>query len=145
MKTKDILTIHAMLNEQGKTLQKVESDDAKFDIIMLASKMRKIADDYKELLTDASEKLKGANHDEVMSQLAKWRNEGTEALTQDERIAVNRYLADYQKKVEKCVEPEAEKEHDIDTKPLKDNMKGIILSYGWDVNTADQFIKIVES
>jgi len=144
MKTKDILFVHNLLKEQGKTLSKVESDDAKFDIIILVSKMRKIAEDYQELIDDAMEKLKGENHDEMQELLISARRD-SESITKEQYAAINKYYKEYQERVDKCVEPETNKDHELDITCLKDNLKGVILSYGWDMPTADSYIKAIES
>lgn len=134
MKTTRIVSIYELLS--NAKINKV-ADQGKIKIIKAVREMKKISTDFNELLEDAREKLKGENHDVLIEKAARWQQEGDSVnLTDDEKIEINNYLADYSSKIDECIKDDAEKEHELEfTKLTEEEFEGLISSNDWDVKT----------
>lgn len=118
LKTKNILEVYQIVSEAKLT--KV-SDSNKIKIVRMLFKMKPINEDYQDFIKDAQEKLKGENHDEILAKAQQWQKEGENtALTENERIEVNKYLFAYQQKIEECAREEIEKVHSLEYERIGD-------------------------
>lgn len=118
-KTMEIVAAYSKIKDAK--LGKLE-DEQKFAVIRIGKKLKQIAVDFEEFVQDAREKLKDEKFDEMQEKVQKWQ--GKTAQTDDEKIevtAINAYYNIYNKKVEECVKPEAEKEVEIDIEPLTED------------------------
>ena len=119
MKTLKILAAYnAMI---GSKLTKMDGD-GKIKIIKAIKVMKPIATDYEDFRKDAIDRLKPEGYDEMNKKLEQWQKEGEKTtLTFTERAEINKFFADYQMAVDKCLNEETEKEHDIDFGKLTDD------------------------
>lgn len=136
MKTIDIATIYSLLNEAKLT----KMDDAdKFKVIKALRKIKPIAKAYEDFIEDAKNKLKGEDFDKMFEKAQTWNkdNQGKKVgeLTQ-EQIAelepINKYFAEYNQSVDKCVKEEAEKEVELTFDKLNEEAFGkLVASNDW--------------
>ncbi len=108
MKTINIVTAYRTINAAKLT----KMDDAdKYRVIKAIREMKPIAEQFDSFVSDARERLKPEDFDAMQKKAVKWQKEGEQTtLTMEERIAINRFFTDYNKRVEECVKEEAEKE-----------------------------------
>lgn len=128
--TKEIVEVYSILKDAKIT----KMDDAdKFKVIKSLRPLKKISEDFEDFRTDALEKLKGDNHNEMAERARKWQQDGDKTtLTDKERIEVNTYFTEYNDKVTKCLTEELEKEHDLDDVNLTEDAFGkLIASNDW--------------
>lgn len=128
--TKEIVEVYSILKDAKIT----KMDDAdKFKVIKSLRPLKKISEDFEDFRTDALEKLKGDNHNEMTERARKWQQDGDKTtLTDKERIEVNTYFTEYNDKVTKCLTEELEKEHDLDDVNLTEDAFGkLIASNDW--------------
>lgn len=138
--TKEILDAYVLLVNAKVT----KMDDAdKFKVIKALRPIRKIGNDFNDFKTVVLEKLKGENHDELAKMANKWQKEKENTtLTEQEKIKVNSYFAEYNNKVTKCLKEELEKEHDLDDVNLTEEAFGqLVASNDWTLGQ----IEIVEN
>lgn len=108
MKTIEIVKAYRIINEAKLT--KMEDAD-KYKVIKAIRAMKPIATSFEDFTKDAQERLKGEEFANMQKKAEQWQKEGEKTtLTMDERIAINRFFTDYNKRVEECVKDEAEKE-----------------------------------
>lgn len=118
MKTRQIVSAYKVLNEAKLT--KMDDGD-KFKVIKALRAMKVIAKDFEEFMGDAKEKLKGENHEEMLSKAQEWNSKHGNSKLGDlsaeeakELADMEKYFSDYSKKVDGCIVEEAEKEADLD-------------------------------
>lgn len=147
MKTKDIVSIYAFLNEAKLT--KMEDAD-KFTVIKALRVFKPVAKGYEDFIEDAKNKLKGEEHDAMTERAQKWNdaNQGKKVgeLTKEqiaELEAINKYFSDYNKSVEDCVKEEAEKEVELAFDKLTEESFGkLVASNDW---TCGQIMELSDS
>lgn len=134
MKTEIIVSVFNLLS--SAKINKV-SDSGKIKIIKAMREMKPIATDFDELVKDAREKLQGDNHDEMVEKAQRWQQKGDEVdMTDEEKIAVNTYFAEYGQRIDACITEEAKKEHEMNfTKLTDEEFEGLLSSNDWDVKT----------
>lgn len=119
-------------------------DDAdKFKVIKALKELKAVATDFEDFRTDARKKLEGEGHEEMIRKAQQWQAEGEKTtLTEEERVAVNKYLVGYNSKVAECVAEEAGKEHELDFEALtEDAFVKLLGSNDW---TARQIMEVEE-
>lgn len=108
MKTIEIVKAYRIINEAKLT--KMEDAD-KYKVIKAIRALKPIVTSFEDFTKDAQERLKGEEFANMQKKAEQWQKEGEKTtLTMDERIAINRFFTDYNKRVEECVKEEAEKE-----------------------------------
>lgn len=108
MKTIEIVKAYRIINEAKLT--KMEDAD-KYKVIKAIRALKPIATSFDDFTKEAQERLKGEEFANMQKKAEQWQKEGEKTtLTMDERIAINRFFTDYNKRVEECVKEEAEKE-----------------------------------
>lgn len=119
LKTKTCLEVYQTVSEAKLT--KV-SDSDKIKIVRMLFKMKPINESYQDFIKDAQEKLKGENHDEIISKAQQWQKEGENTtLTEEERIEINKYLIEYQRQLDECAREEVEKVHNLEYERIGDD------------------------
>lgn len=137
MKTINIVSAYRTINVAK--LSKMEDAD-KYKVIKAIREMKPIAEQFDSFVSDARERLKPEDFDAMQKQAVKWQEEGENTtLTMEERVRLNRYFEDYNKKVEECVREESEKEHELKFCRLsEDAFCKFLGSNDWDVKTIVQ-------
>lgn len=108
MKTIEIVKAYRIINEAKLT--KMEDAD-KYKVIKAIRAMKPIATSFDDFTKEAQERLKDDDFSAMQKKAEQWQKEGEQTtLTMEERIAINRFFTDYNKRVEECVKEEAEKE-----------------------------------
>lgn len=103
-------------------------------IVKARKAMRPYAEEYEAFLKDAQEKLKGEGFDELQAKVQKWAE-----LTDEEKIAVNKELGEYQRKIDKTVKEELEREADIEVDKLEDaSLTKLVQENGWEMKKLDE-------
>lgn len=140
MKKAEVLAIYEIV----KSAKLTKMDDAdKFKVIKALKEMKPVAVDFDEFKKEALEKLKGEEHDDMVSKAQKWQNEGENtALTAEERINLNRYFQSYNTSVMECVREEAEKDIELNVGKLTDEaFEKMVASNDW---SAEQALAVYE-
>lgn len=114
--TEKILSVYNLINDAKLT--KMDDED-KFRMIKIIRVLKPVATNFEDFKKDASEKLKGENHEEMLEKAQKWQTEGENTtLSEAERIEINKYFTDYNNKIVECLKDEAKKENELDYEPL---------------------------
>jgi len=124
--TKQISEVYAKLADAKIT--KMEDAD-KFKVIKALKQLKSIATAYEDFKKDAGEKLKGEEHDKMIEKAQKWQNEGKDTtLTEEEKIAVNKYFSEYNDKISSCLKEEAAKENELTFEALTEEAFGRLMT-----------------
>lgn len=131
MKLEKIVTAYKALGEAKVT--KLDEGEV-IKIVKARKAMRPYAEEYEAFLKDAQEKLKGEGFDELQAKVQKWAE-----LTDEEKLAVNRELNEYQRKIDKTVKEELEREVDIEPEKLADgSLTKLVQENGWEMKKLDE-------
>ena len=118
MKTMNIIAAYNEL--VGSKLTKM-GGEGKITVVKIIKAFKPIATDYEDFRKDALERLKPEGFDKMAEKAQKWQSEGEKTtLTATERAEINKFFADYQIEVDKCLKEETEKEHELDYPKLTD-------------------------
>lgn len=130
IKTSTIIAVYNAINVAKLTKL---SDTDKFKVIRMARAMKEVANGFNDFTKEAQEKLKDEQFDGMVEKAQQWQKDGEKTLlTESERIAINRYFADYNRKVEECVKVEAEKEIELEFELLgEDGFLQLAASNDW--------------
>ena len=136
MKFVDVFVAYDVLGNASMSTLDVESVGVILDNRML---MRSRVDEYKALLSDAQEKFKPENYDEIMQMKQNWNN-----LSTNERELVNNAIAEYSNKLGTVLEPKLNEEVDIELKKisLKEASK-LMVENKWTPNDLDKISIII--
>lgn len=147
MKTKEMVSAYKILNEAKLT----KMDDAdKFKVIKALRAMKVIAKDFEDFMDDAKEKLKGENHEEMLSKAQEWNSKHGNSKLGDlsaeeakELADMEKYFSDYSKKVDGCIAEESEKEAEAEfCKLSEDAFAKLVASNDW---TCGQMMQISDA
>lgn len=132
LKIEKIVSVYTILKDAKLT--KMESAD-KFKVIKAIRPMQPIAEEWNNFISNVDKKLQKENHDEIIEKAQKWQREGEETtLSQEEKIEVNKYLLEYQKEKEACINDELEKEEELSFDKINDSaFEKLIDSNDWKV------------
>lgn len=135
IKTADCVSAYNILKDSS--LGKMSGAD-KINVIKTIKSIKGVAEDFIAFRTDASERLRGDNHDEMAKLATQWQKEGDTALTDDEKVAVNEYFTKYGKELKDCLDEESNKEHEVDVRELSEEAFGNLLDANdkWTVEQA---------
>lgn len=141
-KTNEIVNAYALLKDAKSS--KMEDAD-RFKVVKALRQIKKIAEDFEDFRNDAMEQLKGEKHDEMLEKAKQWQNEGQNtSLTEKERIAINEYFDEYNKKVTDCLKDELEKTHTLDYETLSDDaFSKLIATNDWTLGQIEQISTIL--
>ena len=100
--------------------------------------MKPIVESLQDFEKDARKKLEGDNHKEMVELVQKWQEEGENTtLTIDERKTINKYLTDYNNRVNRCLKEEMDAIVELNFEKLSDSeLEKFIDSNDWTVNQA---------
>ena len=132
IKTSVIVAVYNLL-KSAKLGDMATAD--KFNVIKSIKALKVIAEDFETFRTDASEKLKGDNHEAMQQKAWEWRDKGDKAtLTDDEKLEVNAYFDKYAKDLGECVLEEANKDNEIDIRTINEESFGKFMAANdWNV------------
>lgn len=132
LSVKNVITVYNALKEAK--MSKMESAD-QIKLVKIFHKLKGIVVPYQDFVKDAQEKLKGENHEDIISKAQKWQQEGDNCdLSHEERVEINTYLMDYQKRQDECLKEEFEKLHEIEFDKLNEDSFGkLVASNDWTV------------
>lgn len=131
MKLVELVACYKALGE-AKVTKLEESEVIK--VVKARKAMRPFAEEYDAFLKDVQEKFKPENFDEIQSNVQKWKD-----LSDEEKIATNKTLAEYQKKVNDAVEAELNKVVEVSVEKLNENSATkILLENGWELKKLDE-------
>lgn len=135
MKKIEILEAYGLINEAK--LSKLDTG-AKIKIIKICKEMKPIVESLQDFEKDARKKLEGDNHKEMVELVQKWQEEGENTtLTIDERKTINKYLTDYNNRVNRCLKEEMDAIVELNFEKLSDSeLEKFIDSNDWTVNQA---------
>ena len=133
MKKIEILEAYSLINEAK--LSKLDIG-AKIKIIKACKEMKPVVEQLQDFEKDARKKLEGDNHKEIVELVQKWQEEGENTtLTIDERKNINKYLADYNNRVNLCLKEEMDEIVELCFEKLSDSeLEKFIDSNDWTVN-----------
>ena len=118
MKLKSLIAAYKALGEAKVT--KLEASEV-LKIVKARKAMRTHAEDYDAFLKDCQEKFKPEFWDDIQAKAQQWQQEGEETkLTIEERKAINKALATYQKNIDSAVKEELEKDIVINIEKLSE-------------------------
>ena len=137
MKVKEIVTAYKVLGD-AKVTKLEESEVIK--VVKIRKAMRSIAEDYEQFLKDVQEKFKPENWDEIQSKIQQWQQEGENtALSEEERIEINKIVIEYTRKIDTALKEELEKEISIDIEKLKeDSLTKLLIENGWELKKLEE-------
>ena len=124
IKTADCVSAYSILKDSS--LGKMPGAD-KINVIKTIKSIKSIAEDFINFRTDAAERLRGDNHDEMTKLATQWQRDGDTALTDDEKVAVNEYFSRYGKELKDCLDEESNKEHEVDVRTISEDAYGLLL------------------
>lgn len=139
---KTIMIIAAYNALTGSKLTKM-SGDGKIKVVKIIKAMKPIATDYDDFRKDALERLKPEGYDAMAEKAQQWQKDGENTtLTATERAEINQFFADYQTEVDKCLNDEVNKEHELSfTKLTADEFTALCDGNDW---TAGQMLELMD-
>lgn len=141
MTTKQIVSAYNLINPAK--LSKMDDAD-KFKTIKAIRVMKPIAETFEGLVKDAREKLKDENHEDMQERANKWNEKHGQTRQRldipaedlKELEVINAYFHEYSVKVDKCIEEEADQEHELSFDKLTEEAFGkFIASNDFDVKS----------
>lgn len=142
MKLKDAVALYKVLGE-AKVSTLSEKD---ITIVVKTRKdLRSVVEDYEAFLKDCQEKFKPEDWDNIQEKIQKWQQEGEKTtLTVEERIKINKAVADYQNKINSAVKDELNKDVEITIEKLSDDAAAKLLKHNdWEINKLDELSPIL--
>lgn len=139
---KTVLIIAAYNTLTGSKLTKM-SGEGKIKVVKIIKAMKPIATDYEDFRKDALERLKPEGFDAMAEKAQQWQKEGDKTtLTATERAEINQFFADYQTDVDKCLNDEVNKEHELElTKLTAEEFTSLCDGNDW---TAGQMLELMD-
>lgn len=118
MKLRELISAYNRLG--GATMTKLDDKDV-VKALKARKAMRPHAEEYEAFLKDCQEKFKPEGWDDIQAKAQQWQQEGEETkLTIEERKAINKALATYQKNIDSAVKEELEKDIVINIEKLSE-------------------------
>lgn len=96
----------------------------KFALVKIVCKLKPIATAFEAFREDVQTRLRPENFDEMQQKAQDWQKqeqEGNVTLSEEERIAINKFFNDYVVSVNACIKEEAEKTVDVDFNLLSED------------------------
>lgn len=133
---KQVVNCYKILGEAKVT--KLEDSEV-VKIVKNRKVMRPIVNDYEAFLKDVQEKFKPKDWDEIQKKVQQWQQEGENTtLSASEKIAINKALIDYQRKIENAIKEELAKEIELNISILKeDSATKLLIENSWELNKLD--------
>ena len=142
-KTSEIVSVYKTLSESKLT--KMETSD-KAKVLKAMREMKPIAEEWDSFLKTVDEKIQKENHQEIMGKVAQWQKEGENTtLSEEERIEINKYLIEYQREKDTCINDELEKKVNLEVAKISESaFEKLVDSNDWEVKKmmeVESFIK----
>lgn len=96
MKRERIAMLYGLLKQSRTTKM---DDQGRLKILRIIKALRPAATEYDADMNEARKKMEDERFSEMSALAEKWDTEGGDALSAEEKVAVNRYFANYQKRV----------------------------------------------
>lgn len=137
IKVKDAVRVYNVV--KAMKLTDVKKDD-RIAVLKVTRALKAVAGPFDDFVRDAQERLRPEGFDEVLEKARRW-----DGLTPEEKEAVNAAITGYNKELEECVNPEGEKEVEIEGfEPLSDDTLAAIPSSNADID-ADTLLLIQDT
>ena len=131
MKLIELVACYKALGEAKVT--KLEEGEV-IKVVKARKAMRPFAEEYDAFLKDCQEKFKPENFDEIQGKVQKWND-----LSDEEKVATNKVLGEYQTKINEAVKAELEKEVEVSVEKLSESSATkILLENGWELKKLDE-------
>lgn len=136
MKVKEIVNAYKVLGE-AKVSNLEESEIKK--IVLNRKAMRNIVEEFEAFLKDCQEKFKPENWDELQSKIQQWQQEGDKTtLSEEERIAINKTIIEYQVKINNAIKEEENRIVEINVEKLSEESITRLLKHNdWQTSKLD--------
>lgn len=136
MKVKEIVSAYKVLGE-AKVSNLEESEIKK--IVLNRKAMRNIVEEFEAFLKDCQEKFKPENWDELQSKIQQWQQEGDKTtLSEEERIAINKTIIEYQVKINNAIKEEENRIVEINIETLSEESITRLLKHNdWQTSKLD--------
>lgn len=136
MKVKEIVSAYKVLGE-AKVSNLEESEIKK--IVLNRKAMRNIVEEFEAFLKDCQEKFKPENWDELQSKIQQWQQEGDKTtLGEEERIAINKTIIEYQVKISNAIKEEENRIIEINIERLsEESITGLLKYNDWQTSKLD--------
>lgn len=136
MKVKEIVSAYKVLGE-AKVSNLEESEIKK--IVLNRKAMRNIVEEFEAFLKDCQEKFKPENWDELQSKIQQWQQEGDKTtLGEEERIAINKTIIEYQVKINNAIKEEENRIVEINIERLsEESITGLLKYNDWQTSKLD--------
>lgn len=121
LKTESAVMAYSILNTAK--LRGIENI-IKFELVKIVCKLKPVATAFEAFREDVQIRLRPENFDEMQQKAQDWRNQendGNVTLSQEERIAINKFFNEYANNVNACIKEEAEKNVDVDFNLLSED------------------------
>lgn len=123
-----IVEVSALLMQKETKLTKMEGADKNL-VIKAMKELVPIANAYDEFLNITRDKLKPENFDEMQAKAQQWQAEGEKTtLTNEERIEINTFFAEYQKSINECIKEEIHKKKELTYTPLSEDAFAMLMA-----------------
>lgn len=110
--TEKIIAAAKILSDEKTKLSKMNEAD-KFAVVRTLRTTRVIVEDIEKFQNDARERLKPENFDKLQEQAQRF-----DSLSDDEKVALNKALVEYDSAVRRCVADALASEKEIEVYPL---------------------------
>lgn len=142
-KTSEIVSVYKTLSESKLT--KLETSD-KAKVLKAMRAMKPVADEWESFIKTVDEKIQKENHQEIIEKVAQWQKEGENTtLSEGERIEINKYLIEYQREKDTCINDELEKKVNLEFAKISESaFEKLVDSNDWEVKKmmeVESFIK----
>lgn len=136
MKVKEIVSAYKVLGE-AKVSNLEESEIKK--VVLNRKAMRNIVEEFEAFLKDCQEKFKPENWDELQSKIQQWQQEGDKTtLSEEERIAINKTIIEYQVKINNAIKEEENRIVEINIETLSEESITRLLKHNdWQTSKLD--------
>lgn len=136
MKVKEIVSAYKVLGE-AKVSNLEESEIKK--IVLNRKAMRNIVEEFEAFLKDCQEKFKPENWDELQLKIQQWQQEGDKTtLSEEERIAINKTIIEYQVKINNAIKEEENRIVEINIETLSEESITRLLKHNdWQTSKLD--------
>lgn len=113
VKTLDAINVYSILAAVDMSKLKDTAKEDKYAVLRICRVLEPIAQDMENFEKKARERLKPEGFDEVVE-----KSQRFDSLSNEEKIKVNKAANDYLIKVKECIQPENDKEREIEIDTL---------------------------
>ena len=103
-----ILTSPKTQEKPGIVISSLDTSDI-FKVVRATNAFKAVAVAFEDFRRDAAERLRPENWDEIVEKANRFKE-----LSDEDKIAVNKAISDYNRQIDECVASELEKDKEID-------------------------------